>query len=131
MKKVYLLNLSELEEFNKKIKLYNKLLAKKHLLNQENNKELLESINVCKSYIKELLINDSFDYLEDIDISIVKDKFNEENTIRALLNKNYLNINEVELLIDKLEEETEDYSELIRFLRISIKKNLALVMFYE
>ncbi|MBD7916072.1 hypothetical protein H9660_13035 [Clostridium sp. Sa3CUN1] len=131
MKKVYLLNLSELEEFNKKIKLYNKLLAKKHLLNQENNKELLESINVCKSYIKELLSNDSFDYLEDIDISIVKDKFNEENTIRDLLNKNYLNSNEVQLLIDKLEEEKEDYSELIRFLRISIKKNLALVMFYE
>ena len=131
MKKVYLLNLSELAEFNKKIKLYNKLLAKKHLLNQENNKELLESINVCKSYIKELLSNDSFDYLEDIDISIVKDKFNEENTIRDLLNKNYLNSNEVQLLIDKLEEEKEDYSELIRFLRISIKKNLALVMFYE
>lgn len=131
MKRVYLLNLSELEEFNKKIKLYNKLLAKKYLLSNEDNKELLESIEVCKSYIKELLNKNSFDYLEDIDISIIKDKFNEDNPIRNLLNKNYLNKGEVGLLINKLEEEKEDYSELIRFLRISIKKNLALVMFYE
>lgn len=130
MKKVYLLNINELEEFNKKTKLYNKLLAKKHLLNQEDNKELLESINICKSYIKEIL-NNSFDYLEEVDISIIKEKFNEENPIRDSLNKNYLNNKEVESLIDKLEEETEDYSELIRFLKISIKKNLAVVMFYE
>lgn len=131
MKKMYLLNLSELEEFNKKIKLYNKLLAQKHLLNQGDNKELLESINIYKSYIKEILNNNSFDYLDDVDISIVKEKFNEENPVRDLLNKNYLNNNEVELLIDKLKEEREDYSDLIRFLRISIKKNLAVVMFYE
>lgn len=130
MKKIYLLNLSELEEFNKKIKLYNKLLSKKYLLNEENNKELLESINVCKSYIKELL-NNSFDYLENVDISTIKDKFNEENPIRNLLNKNYLNNNEVNFLIDKLNDENDDYSDLIRFLRISIKKNFAVVMFYE
>jgi len=120
-----------LEDFNKNIKLYNKLLVKKHLLGKENDNELVKSINDCKSYIMEILEKNNFDYLEDIDISIIKDKFNEESPIRELLNRNYLNNEQVELLKNKLEEEKDDYSKLIKLLRVSIKKNLAIVMFYE
>ncbi len=131
MKRIYLLNPDAIEEFNKKVKIYNKLLAKKYFSGKENDKELEKNIKECKYYIGELLKENTFDYLDDVDISEIKDKFHEENTIRELLNRSYLNNEQVELLINKLKEEKEDYSKLISFLRISIKKNFALVMFYE
>lgn len=131
MKKIYLLSYDVIEEFNQKVKLYNKLLAKKYLSGKENDIELVKSINECKLYIMEILNENNFDYLEDVDISEIKDKFNEVSPIRELLNRNYLNNEQVELLINKLKEEKEDYSKLISFLRVSIKRNLAVVMFYE
>ena len=43
---------------------------------------------------------------------------------------NYINSDKVKILIEELDKSKENSENLIRFLRISLKKDLSVVMFY-
>lgn len=131
MKRMYLLEKDLIADFNKKIKLYNRLIAKKYLKSVEKNDVLEEGILDCKAEIINLLENNNFDFLDDVDIKVIKNEYNDDDDIvRQLLDKNYINSDQVKILIEELDKSKENSENLIRFLRISLKKDLSVVMFY-
>ena len=128
MKRMYLLEKDLIADFNKKIKLYNRLIAKKYLKSVEKNDVLEQGILDCKAEIINLLENNNFDFLDDVDIKVIKNEYND--IVRQLLDKNYINSDQVKILIEELDKSKENSENLIRFLRISLKKDLSVVMFY-
>ena len=126
MKRMYLLEKDLIADFNKKIKLYNRLIAKKYLKSVEKNDVLEQGILDCKAEIINLLENNNFDFLDDVDIKVIKNEY----IVRQLLDKNYINSDQVKILIEELDKSKENSENLIRFLRISLKKDLSVVMFY-
>lgn len=131
MKRMYLLEKDLIADFNKKIKLYNRLIAKKYLKSVEKNDVLEQGILDCKAEIINLLENNNFDFLDDVDIKVIKNEYNDDDDIvRQLLDKNYINSDQVKILIEELDKSKENSENLIRFLRISLKKDLSVVMFY-
>ena len=62
MKRMYLLEKDLIADFNKKIKLYNRLIAKKYLKSVEKNDVLEQGILDCKAEIINLLENNNFDF---------------------------------------------------------------------
>lgn len=129
MKRMYLLEQDLIADFNKKIKLYNRLIAKKYLKSVEKNDVLEQGILDCKAEIINLLENNNFDFLDDVDIKVIKNEYNDD-IVRQLLDKNYINSDQVKILIEELDKSKENSENLIRFLRISLKKDLSVVMFY-
>lgn len=129
MKRMYLLEKDLIADFNKKIKLYNRLIAKKYLKSVEKNDVLEQGILDCKAEIINLLENNNFDFLDDVDIKVIKNEYNDD-IVRQLLDKNYINSDQVKILIEELDKSKENSENLIRFLRISLKKDLSVVMFY-
>lgn len=130
MKRMYLLEKDLIADFNKKIKLYNRLIAKKYLKSVEKNDVLEQGILDCKAEIINLLENNNFDFLDDVDIKVIKNEYNDDDIVRQLLDKNYINSDQVKILIEELDKSKENSENLIRFLRISLKKDLSVVMFY-
>ena len=130
MKRMYLLEKDLIADFNKKIKLYNRLIAKKYLKSVEKNDVLEQGILDCKAEIINLLENNNFDFLDDVDIKVIKNEYNDDDIVRQLLDKNYINSDQVKILIEELDKSKENSENLIRFLSISLKKDLSVVMFY-
>lgn len=130
MKRMYLLEKDLIADFNKKIKLYNRLIAKKYLKSVEKNDVLEQGILDYKAEIINLLENNNFDFLDDVDIKVIKNEYNDDDIVRQLLDKNYINSDQVKILIEELDKSKENSENLIRFLRISLKKDLSVVMFY-
>ena len=130
MKRMYLLEKDLIADFNKKIKLYNRLIAKKYLKSVEKYDVLEQGILDCKAEIINLLENNNFDFLDDVDIKVIKNEYNDDDIVRQLLDKNYINSDQVKILIEELDKSKENSENLIRFLRISLKKDLSVVMFY-
>ena len=93
-------NFNTILKQSQKIKLYNRLIAKKYLKSVEKNDVLEQGILDCKAEIINLLEN------------------------------NYINSDQVKILIEELDKSKENSENLIRFLRISLKKDLSVVMFY-
>ena len=122
MKRMYLLEKDLIADFNKKIKLYNRLIAKKYLKSVEKNDVLEQGILDCKAEIINLLENNNFDFLDDVDIKVIKNEYNDDDIVRQLLDKNYINSDQVKILIEELDKSKENSENLIRFLRISLKK---------
>ena len=91
MKRMYLLEKDLIADFNKKIKLYNRLIAKKYLKSVEKNDVLEQGILDCKAEIINLLENNNFDFLDDVDIKVIKNEYNDDDIVRQLLDKNYIN----------------------------------------
>ena len=72
MKRMYLLEKDLIADFNKKIKLYNRLIAKKYLKSVEKNDVLEQGILDCKAEIINLLEKNNFYFLDDVDIKLIK-----------------------------------------------------------
>ena len=123
-------NFNTILKQSQKIKLYNRLIAKKYLKSVEKNDVLEQGILDCKAEIINLLENNNFDFLDDVDIKVIKNKYNDDDIVRQLLDKNYINSDQVKILIEELDKSKENSENLIRFLRISLKKDLSVVMFY-
>ena len=64
------------------------------------------------------------------EIKTIKNEYNDDDIVRQLLDKNYINSDQVKILIEELDKSKENSENLIRFLRISLKKDLSVVMFY-
>ena len=103
MKRMYLLEKDLIADFNKKIKLYNRLIAKKYLKSVEKNDVLEQGILDCKAEIINLLENNNFDFLDDVDIKVIKNEYNDD-IVRQLLDKNYINSDQVKILIEELDK---------------------------
>ncbi|MDD7757800.1 MAG: hypothetical protein PUJ51_25420 [Clostridiales bacterium] len=123
-------NFNTILKQSQKIKLYNRLIAKKYLKSVEKNDVLEQGILDCKAEIINLLENNNFDFLDDVDIKVIKNEYNDDDIVRQLLDKNYINSDQVKILIEELDKSKENSENLIRFLRISLKKDLSVVMFY-
>ena len=123
-------NFNTILKQSQKIKLYNRLNAKKYLNSVEKNDVLEQGILDCKAEIINLLENNNFDFLDDVDIKVIKNEYNDDDIVRQLLDKNYINSDQVKILIEELDKSKENSENLIRFLRISLKKDLSVVMFY-
>ena len=123
-------NFNTILKQSQKIKLYNRLIAKKYLKSVEKNDVLEQGILDCKAEIINLLENNNFDFLDDVDIKVIKNEYNDDDIVRQLLDKNYINSDQVKILIEELDKSKENSENLIRFLRISLKKYLSVVMFY-
>ena len=123
-------NFNTILKQSQKIKLYNRLIAKKYLKSVEKNDVLEQGILDCKAEIINLLENNNFDFLDDVDIKVIKNEYNDDDIVRQLLDKNYINSDQVKILIEELDKSKENSKNLIRFLRISLKKDLSVVMFY-
>ena len=123
-------NFNTILKQSQKIKLYNRLIAKKYLKSVEKNDVLEQGILDCKAEIINLLENNIFDFLDDVDIKVIKNEYNDDDIVRQLLDKNYINSDQVKILIEELDKSKENSENLIRFLRISLKKDLSVVMFY-
>ena len=123
-------NFNTILKQSQKIKLYNRLIAKKYLKSVEKNYVLEQGILDCKAEIINLLENNNFDFLDDVDIKVIKNEYNDDDIVRQLLDKNYINSDQVKILIEELDKSKENSENLIRFLRISQKKDLSVVMFY-
>ena len=123
-------NFNTILKQSQKIKLYNRLIAKKYLKSVEKNDVLEQGILDCKAEIINLLENNNFDFLDDVDIKVIKNEYNDDDIVRQLLDKNYINSDQVKILIEELDKAKENSENLIRFLRISLKKDLSVVMFY-
>ena len=123
-------NFNTILKQSQKIKLYNRLIAKKYLKSVEKNDVLEQGILDCKAEIINLLENNNFDFLDDVDIKVIKNEYNDDDIVRQLLDKNYINSDQVKILIEELDKSKENSENLIRFLRISQKKDLSVVMFY-
>lgn len=123
-------NFNTILKQSQKIKLYNRLIAKKYLKSVEKNYVLEQGILDCKAEIINLLENNNFDFLHDVDIKVIKNEYNDDDIVRQLLDKNYINSDQVKILIEELDKSKENSENLIRFLRISLKKDLSVVMFY-
>ncbi|MDD7682061.1 MAG: hypothetical protein PUJ05_03725 [Clostridium sp.] len=123
-------NFNTILKQSQKIKLYNRLIAKKYLKSVEKNYVLEQGILDCKAEIINLLENNNFDFLDDVDIKVIKNEYNDDDIVRQLLDKNYINSDQVKILIEELDKSKENSENLIRFLRISLKKDLSVVMFY-
>ena len=123
-------NFNTILKQSQKIKLYNRLIAKKYLKSVEKNDVLEQGILDCKAEIINLLENNNFDFLHDVDIKVIKNEYNDDDIVRQLLDKNYINSDQVKILIEELDKSKENSENLIRFLRISLKKDLSVVMFY-
>lgn len=122
-------NFNTILKQSQKIKLYNRLIAKKYLKSVEKNDVLEQGILDCKAEIINLLENNNFDFLDDVDIKVIKNEYNDD-IVRQLLDKNYINSDQVKILIEELDKSKENSENLIRFLRIFLKKDLSVVMFY-
>lgn len=123
-------NFNTILKQSQKIKLYNRLIAKKYLKSVEKNDVLEQGILDCKAEIINLLENNNFDFIDDVDIKVIKNEYNDDDIVRQLLDKNYINSDQVKILIEELDKSKENSENLIRFLRISLKKDLSVVMFY-
>ena len=123
-------NFNTILKQSQKIKLYNRLIAKKYLKSVEKNDVLEQGILDCKAEIINLLENNNFDFLDDVDIKVIKNEYNDDDIVRQLLDKNYINSDQVKILIEELDKSKENSENLIRFIRISLKKDLSVVMFY-
>ena len=123
-------NFNTILKQSQKIKLYNRLITKKYLKSVEKNDVLEQGILDCKAEIINLLENNNFDFLDDVDIKVIKNEYNDDDIVRQLLDKNYINSDQVKILIEELDKSKENSENLIRFLRISLKKDLSVVMFY-
>ena len=115
-------NFNTILKQSQKIKLYNRLIAKKYLKSVEKNDVLEQGILDCKAEIINLLENNNFDFLDDVDIKVIKNEYNDDDIVRQLLDKNYINSDQVKILIEELDKSKENSENLIRFLRISLKK---------
>ena len=97
-------NFNTILKQSQKIKLYNRLIAKKYLKSVEKNDVLEQGILDCKAEIINLLENNNFDFLDDVDIKVIKNEYNDDDIVRQLLDKNYINSDQVKILIEELDK---------------------------
>ena len=97
-------NFNTILKQSQKIKLYNRLIAKKYLKSVEKNDVLEQGILDCKAEIINLLENNNFDFLDDVDIKVIKNEYNDDDIVRQLLDKNYINSDQVKILMMKKEQ---------------------------